>query len=82
MNFALAVAIALRPFLTEYQTDKPMIFFFLFGEVLGDASQKAVGKVREVLYFGYNRDKQPPEAQQGRCEQALSTRKGRRRPCM
>lgn len=27
LNFALAVAMVLRPFLTEYQTDKPMVFF-------------------------------------------------------
>lgn len=27
LNFALTVAMALRPFLTEYQSDKPMVFF-------------------------------------------------------
>ncbi|CAN7985972.1 unnamed protein product [Ixodes hexagonus] len=27
LNFALGVAMALKPFLTEYQTDKPMVFF-------------------------------------------------------
>lgn len=44
LNFALAVAIALRPFLTEYQTDKPMIFFFFLAKYLEMLVRKLLAK--------------------------------------